>query len=149
MMPLEDDGSERSRKKKNTASWWCEKQKKILGAKGRSWRLKKDRNNSLSIEYKKGINNIFHKSIDMLISSILDDNVTLSHSGARGPHKTVLVVSLFISIIPKFISQILKTMDLTLLGFFYCFYTSPPSKETFLPAADKHFSPEILIIEPI
>ena len=26
-----DDGSERSRKKKNTAPWWFEKQKKILG----------------------------------------------------------------------------------------------------------------------
>ena len=36
-----DDGSERSRKKKNTASRWFEKEKKILGAKGRSWRSKK------------------------------------------------------------------------------------------------------------
>ena len=34
-----NDGSERSRKKKNTAPWWFEKQK-ILGAKGGSWRSK-------------------------------------------------------------------------------------------------------------
>ena len=35
-------GSERSRKKKNnTAPWWFEKPKKLFGAKGGSWRLKK------------------------------------------------------------------------------------------------------------
>ena len=37
-------------KKKNTAAWWFEKQK-ILGAKGGSWRLKKDGNESLSMEH--------------------------------------------------------------------------------------------------
>ena len=45
--------------------------KKILGAKGGSWRSKKDGNDSLSIDH------IFHNSLDLLISSILNIIITL------------------------------------------------------------------------
>ena len=62
-----DDGSERSRKKKNTAPRWFEKQEKILGAKGGSWRSKKME----TTVYQSNIS-IFHKSLDLLISSILN-----------------------------------------------------------------------------
>ena len=60
-----DDGGERSRKKKNTAPRWLEKQEKILGAKGGSWRSKK----MVTTVYQSNISN-FHKSLDLLISSI-------------------------------------------------------------------------------
>ena len=64
-----DDGSERSRKKKKTAPRWFEKQKKILGDKGGSWRSKKME----TTVYQSTIS-IFHKSLDLLISSILNNN---------------------------------------------------------------------------
>ena len=64
-----DDGSERSRKKKNTAPWWLEKQEKILGAKGGSWRSKRMETTVYQLNIR-----IFHKSLDLLISSILNNN---------------------------------------------------------------------------
>ena len=64
-----DDGSERSRKKKITAPRWFEKQEKILGAKGGSWRSKKME----TTVYQSNIS-IFRKSLDLLISSTLNNN---------------------------------------------------------------------------
>ena len=63
------DGSERSRKKKNTAPRWFEKQKKILEAKGGSWRSKKME----TPVYQSNIS-VLHKSLDLLISSIINNN---------------------------------------------------------------------------
>ena len=68
IMPLKDR-CERSRKKKNTAPWWFEKQKKILGAEGGSWRSKKMEMTADQSNMRKKY--IFHKSIDLLISNIL------------------------------------------------------------------------------
>ena len=66
-----DEGSERSRKKNNTAPRWFEKQEKILGAERGSWRSKK-----METTVYHNISNIsiFHKSLDLLISSILNNN---------------------------------------------------------------------------
>ena len=64
-----DGGSERCRKKKNTAPRWFEKQMKILGAKGVSWRSKKM---ETTVCYSNI--SIFHNSLDLLISSILNNN---------------------------------------------------------------------------
>ena len=55
-----------SRKKKNTAPWWFEKHEKILGAKGGGWGSK----GMETTVYQSNIS-IFHKSLDLLISSIL------------------------------------------------------------------------------
>ena len=52
---------------KNRAPRSFEKQKKILGAKGRSWRSKK-------METTVYQSNIFHKSLDLLISNVLNNN---------------------------------------------------------------------------
>ena len=68
---MPDDGSESSRKK-NTAPSWFEKQGKILGAKGGSWRSKKME----TTVYQSNIS-IFHKSLDLLISSVLNNNNTI------------------------------------------------------------------------
>ena len=46
-----DYGGERSRKKKNTAPRWFEKQEKILGAKRRKLKIEKDGDDSLSVEH--------------------------------------------------------------------------------------------------
>ena len=64
-----DDGSERSRKKKNTAPRWFEKQEKILRMKGGSWRSKK-----METTVHQSNISIFHKSLDRLISSKLNNN---------------------------------------------------------------------------
>ena len=63
-----DDRSERSRKK-NTAHWWFQKQKKILVGIGGSWKSKKME----TTVYESNIS-IFRKSMDLLISSIHSNN---------------------------------------------------------------------------
>ena len=73
-----DDGSERNRrkkkkkKKKNTVPWWFEKQKKIFGAKGGSWRSKKME----TIVYQSSIRKKYKLSmyLDLQISSILNNS---------------------------------------------------------------------------
>ena len=69
-----DDRSEMSRKKKNRAPWWFKNQKKILGAKGGSWRSKEMETTVYqSINHKEEIH-IFHKFMDLLVSSIINTN---------------------------------------------------------------------------
>ena len=63
------DRNERRRKKTNTAPWWFEEQKKILGIKGGSWRSEKME----TTVYQSNIS-IFHKSMDPLISSMFNNN---------------------------------------------------------------------------
>ena len=54
-----------------------------MGAEGGSRRLKKDGNDSLSIEHKEEIQVILRKSMDLLISSILNGSF---YSFLRIPH---------------------------------------------------------------
>ena len=53
---------------KNTAPWWFEKQKNILGAKGGGWRSKKMETTVHKLNIKKE-----YKSIDLLMHIILDN----------------------------------------------------------------------------
>ena len=57
------------KKKKNTASRWFQKHEKILGAKGGSWGSKKMETTVYQVNI-----SIFHKSLGLLITSILNNN---------------------------------------------------------------------------
>ena len=59
----------KKKKKKKTAPRWFEKQEKILGATGGSWKSKKME----TTVFQSNIS-IFHKFLDLLISSILNSN---------------------------------------------------------------------------
>ena len=81
-----DDGSEKSRKKKNTAPRWFEKQEKIFWAKGGSWRSKKMETTVHQLNI-----SIFHKSLDLLISSILNNNNNNNNNNQRAKLFTFLL----------------------------------------------------------
>ena len=59
--------------KKNTDPGRFEKQKKVMGAQVESWKPK----DSLSHEHKEEVQAIFYKLVDLLVSSILNNNVDI------------------------------------------------------------------------